>query len=78
MQASGTTLPFLQHELVLNLGDDFHVSGAATADNVLFSPIQTSSIHTKASGHYEALGLFFNPVAVFQHYGLSVEELPRG
>ena len=75
VQTIGTTLPFLQHELVLNLGDEFSISDATTADNMLFSSIRTCSIETKASGRYEALGLLFRPEGVFEHYGRSVAEL---
>ena len=77
VQTIGTTLPFLQHELVLNLGDEFSISDATTADNLLFSAIRTSSIETKASGRYEALGLLFRPEGVFEHYGVSVAELQQ-
>ena len=75
VNASATTMPFLQHELVLNLGDEFSVSGATTADNVVFSPIRTNSIVTSVKGRYEAVGLLFNPIGIYQCYGISVAEL---
>ena len=69
------SLPFLQHELILNLGDTFNVSYAHTNQETLFSPILAKAITTEVSGKYQAMGVLFPPVGIYEMYGISVAEL---
>ena len=75
MDITAITLPFLQHELILNLGDTFRVSHAHTHHKTLYSSIQSQAITTEVKGKYQALGVLFHPVGIYETYGLSVAEL---
>ncbi len=75
IDVTALSLPFLQHELILNLGDTFNVSYAHTNQETLFSPIQAKAITTEVSGKYQAMGVLFPPVGIYEMYGISVAEL---
>lgn len=68
------SLPFLQHEIILNLGDTFEVSSGLQVDRLIFSPIQAERFQTSVSGRYETLGILFDPIGIYSNFGLSVGE----
>lgn len=67
------SVPYLQHELILNQGNIFQVNDQPSQP-IIFSPITTQSISTRAQGKYQALGIMFNPVGIYTTYGLSAKE----
>ncbi|TRX48065.1 AraC family transcriptional regulator [Fulvivirga sp. M361] len=74
INVTSLTIPFLQHELLLNLGDVLTVNNSLDQRKLIFSGIQTDMIHTHASGKYRAFGILFDPTKVYQVYGLSIAE----
>ncbi|EAY30377.1 AraC family transcriptional regulator [Microscilla marina] len=65
------SLPYLQHELILNQGDIFKVNDSPEEQRVIYSPITPQCITTKAYGRYQALGIMFQPVGIYTTYGIS-------
>ena len=74
IEQKATSLPFLQHELIINLGEKFEVSGAREIEKVIFSPISSHAFQTAVSGRYETLGLMFTPLGIYYNFGLSLPE----
>ncbi|MBX2876490.1 MAG: helix-turn-helix transcriptional regulator [Saprospiraceae bacterium] len=74
LEQKAISLPFLQHEIILNLGDTFEVSSGLRVDQLILSPIQANRFQTSVSGRYEALGVLFNPIGIYANFGLSVRE----
>ena len=77
LEQKATSLPFLQHELIINLGEKFEVSGAREIENVILSPITSQAFQTAVGGRYETLGLMFNPIGIYYNFGVSVPELAQ-
>ena len=73
IDVESVTVPFLQHELILNLGEHFSVN-QPSKNTLLFTEIQTSAITTRARGKYEALGIMFSPVGIYETFGLSLAD----
>jgi AraC-like DNA-binding protein len=71
------TLPYLQHELILNQGDVFKVNNTADDQRVIYTPIKPQSIITEVYGRYQALGVMFSPVGVYATYGISALEFAQ-
>lgn len=67
-------IPYTKHELILNIGDTFTVSSSKKNGATIFSPIQTNAIQTKVQGKYQAFGVMFNPIGMYETYGLSIAE----
>lgn len=74
LEQKAISLPFLQHEIILNLGDNFDVSSGLRVDQLIISTIQAARFQTSVSGRYETLGVLFNPVGIYANFGLSVRE----
>lgn len=74
LKQKATSLPFLQHELIINLGETFEVSCAREIEKVIFSPISSRAFQTSVSGRYETLGLMFTPLGIYYNFGLSMPE----
>ncbi len=68
------TVPYLRHELILNLGDTFTVNNSGGQQKIIFSEIQTQPIQTTVKGSYQALGIMFNPIGIYETYGLSMAD----
>lgn len=77
LEQKATSLPFLQHELIINLGEKFEVSGARENEKVIFSPISSQAFQTTAGGRYETLGLMFTPIGIYYNFGFSVPEFAQ-
>lgn len=71
---TSVTIPFLNHEVIFNLGDHFSVSGPPSADNMVLSEIRTSPVITTAKGKYETIGLLLTPTGVWSLFGLSLND----
>ncbi len=69
-----TSIPFLQHELIINFGDVFSLNNSKQEQSLLFSRIKPSLISTRVKGKYEALGVFLDPHKIYQIFGLSIAE----
>ncbi|WP_299457178.1 helix-turn-helix domain-containing protein [uncultured Microscilla sp.] len=65
------SLPYLQHELILNQGDIFKVNDSSEKQRVIYSPLAPQCITTKAYGRYQALGIMFQPIGIYATYGIS-------
>lgn len=71
---SSLTIPFLQHELMLNLGDVFEVNDSGGHGQVIYSGICVHTIKTVAKGNYRTMGVMFSPAGIYSAYGLSISE----
>ncbi len=77
LEQKAISLPFLQHEIILNLGDTFEVSKGLQVDRLIISPIQSERFQTSVSGRYETLGILFDPIGIYSNFGLSVREFSQ-
>ena len=77
LEQKALSLPFLQHEIILNLGDTFEVSNGLQEDRLIISPIQSERFQTSVSGRYETLGILFDPIGIYSNFGLSVREFSQ-
>ncbi len=77
LEQKAISLPFLHHEIILNLGDTFEVSNGLHIDHMILSPIQSESFQTSVSGRYETLGILFDPIGIYSNFGLSVREFSQ-
>ncbi|OJJ16136.1 hypothetical protein BKI52_35815 [marine bacterium AO1-C] len=75
IDVQGISAPFLQHELILNLGDTFIVNDDQGQNGVILSLMSTKALHTQVKGLYKALGIIFSPLGIYQTYGISPKEL---
>ena len=71
---SSLSIPFLNHELIINFGDEFQINGYSGIEQVIFSDIKTRAIQTIVRGRYETLGILFSPIGVYTNYGVSLKE----
>ncbi len=72
---TAVTIPFLRHELIINMGDVFDVSHSCENNNILFSAIRIQAMTTVVKGNYHAVGILFHPIGIYETFGLSVAEL---
>jgi len=75
IDVQSVSAPFLQHELILNLGDTFIVNDDQGQNGLILSLISPKALHTRVQGVYRALGIIFSPLGVYHTYGISPQEL---
>lgn len=68
------SLPLIQHEIVINLGDLFSINDSTNYKKILFSGIKSSTTKTKVQGKYQAAGILMNPTKIYQVFGLTMRE----
>lgn len=77
LEQKAISLPFLQHEIIINLGDTFEVSNRPQVDRLIISPIRAERFQTSVSGRYETLGVLFDPIGIYSNFGVSVREFSQ-
>ncbi len=74
LKIESISLPLLQHEIIINLGDIFSVNESENCEKLLFSSINPSTIKTRVEGKYQALGILLSPTKIFHSFGLTLKE----
>ncbi|MDN5200243.1 AraC family transcriptional regulator [Fulvivirgaceae bacterium BMA10] len=74
IDVNSATIPFLNHEVILNFGDIFSVNDSNGSNKVILSEIGVRPMKTYAHGKYNAMGVLFGPAGIYRIFGMSVED----